>query len=114
MKLLLFFLSLAALVAVAGLSGQKESRLLLLDWASKNPAGRPPLAVLIEMGLRDTSPTPWSNRAVVTGARVVHREGYRFRQGDHLTAGAGWVASSHRALRVPPGNPALARMAGIA
>src|SRR5205823_8128314 len=45
----------------------------------------------------------------------VHREGYRFRpkDGDELTEN-GWKASSHRGLRVPARNPAVARIEGIA
>ncbi|HEY1381744.1 MAG TPA: hypothetical protein VGF55_33405, partial [Gemmataceae bacterium] len=50
----------------------------------------------------------------VQGARVVHREGYRFRDGDRLVAPDAWEASSHRPLRVPPRQPAVARMEGMA
>ena len=56
------------------------------------------------------------HRATVTGARVVHREGYRFRsgEGDKLTDPDGWQASSHRGLRLPPRQPALLRLEPIA
>src|SRR5262249_19365264 len=74
----------------------------------------PPAAVLIEMGLKDERPTDWSSRAAVAGAKVVHREGYRFRREDRLTDPGGWKASSHRGLRLPPRNPVTARLEGIA
>jgi len=106
--------AVSAMIAVAALSEQKKSALLLLDWANRGPKERPPSAVLIEFGLKDKTPEKWSGRAVVTGAKVVHREGYRFRPADKLLDKDGWETSSHRGLRVPPRNPAVARMEGIA
>src|SRR5262245_18589535 len=113
-----YALSLAALglmlvIAAVG-SQQPKPRLLLLDWAAKAQESTPPAAVLIELGVKDARPTAWSGRATITGARVVHRQGYRFRDGDQLAAPDGWQASSHRPLRAPPRNPAVAAMEGMA
>jgi hypothetical protein len=110
------FLGLAAasfMIAVAAVSSPKGQRLLVLDWASKIPAEAPPVAVLIDLGLTDDRPTSWSGQVEVQGATVVHREGYRFRAGDHLGGDTSWVASSHRPIALPLRNPALARMEGI-
>src|SRR5262249_51338202 len=51
-------------------------------------------------------------RASVKGAKVVHREGYRFRPaaGDKLGDPDAWTASSHRGLRLPPKNPAALKL----
>src|SRR5438270_308047 len=105
---------LAAMIAVAAVSARKKPRLLVLEWASKAKTQTPPVAVLIEMGLTDDKPASWSGRATVAGAKVVHREGYRFRDGDRLVEPDAWHASSHRPIKLPPRNPALARMEGIA
>jgi hypothetical protein len=113
-RFVLLVASAGALVAAAAFHRQQPPKLLLLEWASKANLGTPPVAVLIEMGLKDDKPTPWAGRATVTGAKVVHREGYRFRTDDRLTGDDGWEASSHRGLRVPARNPAVAKMEGIA
>src|SRR5688572_4280133 len=84
------------LIALAATASQKKDGLLLLEWAAKAPAETPPVALLIEMGLTDEKPTPWASRASVSGAKVAHREGYRFRDGDKLVEPNGWEASSHR------------------
>jgi hypothetical protein len=112
----LLFTATAVMVVVATLGMQKKSKsgLLLLEWAAKGDKTAPPTAVLLEMGLKDVRPVDWSGRAKVTGAKVVHREGYRFRKGDELTDPDGWKASSHRGLRIPPRMPVIARMEGIA
>jgi hypothetical protein len=87
------------MVAIAAIGQQKAAqKLLLLDWAGKAQEKAPPLAILIEMGLKDAQPKNWSAKAKVDGAKVVHREGYRFRDGDKLTAD-GWEVSSHKPLR---------------
>ena len=107
--------TVAGLIAAAAMSfTPPKASLLLLDWASKSKAERPPTAVLIEMGLKDETPTVWSSRATVAGAKVVHREGYRFRDGDKLTEPDGWEASSRHALKAPKGMPAVTRQEGIA
>jgi hypothetical protein len=86
----------------------------LLDWANRGPKDRPPTAVLIELGMKDKTPEKWPGRAVVHGAKVVRREGYRFRPEDKLLDKDRWEAYSHRGLRVPPRNAAVARMEPIA
>jgi hypothetical protein len=111
---LLVLVAVAAMLTVAALSQQKKADLLLLDWARRGAKEPPPVAVLIEWGLKDKEPSKWSGRAAVRGARVLHREGYRFREGDKLLDKDGWEMSSHRGLRVPPRNPAIGRMEGIA
>ncbi|HTU17494.1 MAG TPA: hypothetical protein VMG10_05470 [Gemmataceae bacterium] len=99
------------MVAVAALSEKKKPDLLLLDWANRGSKERPPAAVLIEMGTKDKQPAKWSGRAVVTGAKVVHREGYRFRPDDKLRDPDRWELSSHWGLRA--GNAVVRRMEGI-
>ncbi len=114
-KWVLLVAAVAGLVAAAAMSfAPPKPSLLLLDWASKGKADKPPTAVLIEMGLKDDAPTSWSSRATVTGANVVHREGYRFRDGDKLKEPDGWEASSRHALMAPKGQPAVTRQEGIA
>jgi hypothetical protein len=91
--------SVAAML-LANLAAQKKpEKLLVLDWAARSHEPAPPVAVLVEMGLKDAVAKDWSGQAVVRGARVVHREGYRFRKGDELVGSDGWKASSHRPLR---------------
>src|SRR5579859_7707413 len=91
-------------------------KLLVLDWAAKSSLAKPPTAILIEFGMKDTAPTDWTGSATVKGAKIVHREGYRFREkaGDKLTDPDGWTMKSHRGMRVPPNQPAVAKMEGIA
>jgi hypothetical protein len=118
-----FLLAVAAVGVMIGLGvlaqPKKPPRLLLLEWAHKSKAKRPPAAVLIEMGLKDKVPTPHRGRAVVKGAKVVRREGYRFRptekgKRDRLVEPDGWSVWSHRGLRAPPRNPVVNRLEGIA
>jgi hypothetical protein len=113
-KIVLVFVIVSAMVAVAALSEKKKPGLLLLEWANRGPKDHPPAAILIEMGMKDKDPEKWSGRALVHGAKVVHREGYRFRPDDKLLDPDRWEASSHRGLRVPSRNPAVSRMEGIA
>jgi hypothetical protein len=102
------------MVALAALPSQRRPGLLILDWARKAQMETPPVAVLIEMGLLDKKPLDWSGQATVSGAKVVQREGYRFRKDDALTGTTGWQASSHTGLRVPPKSPQVSKMEGIA
>src|SRR4051794_4149489 len=104
------------MIFIAAFGSQKKaSGLLLLDWAAKADEKAPPVAVLIELGLKDNKPTPWPGSATVKGAKVVHREGYRFRADDALVAPDSWKATSHRPLRLPPKpQPALTKTEGIA
>jgi hypothetical protein len=113
-SIVLVVVAVAAMVAVAALSEKKQSSLLLLDWANRGPKERPPAAVLIEMGAKDKQPAKWSGRAVVNGAKVIHREGYRLRPDDKLSDPDRWELSSHWGVLVPPRNPAVARMEGVA
>jgi hypothetical protein len=113
-SIVLVLAAVAAMVAVAALSESKKANLLLLDWAKRGSKERPPTAVLIEMGLKDKTPEKWSGRVSVTGAKIVHREGYRFRPDDKLLDKDRWEASSHHGLRVPQRRPDVARMEGIA
>jgi hypothetical protein len=101
------------MIAFAAMGSQKKSGLLVLEWAGKASPEQPPLALLIELGRKDTKPAPWSGRAVVAGAKVVHREGYCFQDKDKLVAPDAWEASSHRPIRVPRNNAALAATEGI-
>ncbi len=108
-------LAAVVLLSLAVLASQKKGGdLLLLTWAAKARTEPAPVAVLVEMGLRDARPHDWSGRATVTGARVVHREGYRFRPADKLDGADGWKASSHFGLRVPPRAPAIRLMEPLA
>jgi hypothetical protein len=112
---LLFMVACGAMGALAAFAPQREQpKLLLLDWAAKAGSETPPVAVLIELGLKDDKPQDWSGRASVNGAKVVHREGYRFRDGDKLVEPDAWEVSSHRPLRAPQVQPAVIRMEGFA
>jgi hypothetical protein len=103
-----------ATIALAALAAPRNQGLLLLDWAGKGSHEAPPLAVLVEMGLKDDQPTDWSGTATVRGAKVVLREGYRFRKQDRLIEPNGWKASSRRGIKVPPRQPQIARTEPIA
>jgi hypothetical protein len=100
----LLLAAVAVMIGVVAIAQIKKSELLVLQWAKKAPAETPPVAVLIEMGLKDAKPRTWNGRAVITGAKVVHREGYRFREGDRLVEPDAWTASSHRPMRPPAQN----------
>jgi hypothetical protein len=109
-RLLLALGALATMVVVAALSVPRgQTELLVLNWASKARVEKPPVAILIEMGLKDRRTRDWSGRAQVVGAKVVHREGYRFRSEDRLTGTDGWRATSHRGMRNPRGPLAFRR-----
>ena len=105
----LFLAVTGAMIAIATLAAQKKSTLLLLDWAAKG-AKEAPVAILIEFGLKDQEPTAWSGRATVQGAKVVHREGYRFKDNDKLVDPNGWQASTHRQPQRPNMAPVMRRL----
>jgi hypothetical protein len=106
---LILLTALGVMISLAALASQKNTSLLLLDWSAKAPRERTPVAVLIEVGLKDDAPTLWNNRATVAGARVVHREGYRFRTNDKLTEPSGWEINTRRPVaNVGLRNPAMA------
>lgn len=113
----LFLTAVCVMIAVAALGFQQKpaaTQLLLLEWAHKANLPTPPTAILIELGVKDATPRDWSGTAAVTGAKVVHREGYRFRtkENDKLTDPDGWQAASHRPLRLGPQKkkPQLAKL----
>lgn len=95
---------MAAIAALAQQKGEQPKGLLLLDWASQAKEAAPPVAILIEMGIKDAQPKNWSGKAAIEGAKLAGREGYRFRDGDKLTGG-GWEASSHKPMRGPGQMP---------
>ncbi len=99
--------ALGIMAGVAALALQKPAadKLLVLEWAHKAKDETPPVAVLIEMGFKDTEVKSWSGKAAVSGAKVIHREGYRFRKEDKLLDPDGWKASSHKPLMAPPNQP---------
>jgi len=107
---------IAVFAAVYAQKQPANGKLLILEWANKSSLDTPPVAILIEFGQKDTNPTDWSGKATVTGAKIVHREGYRFRtkDGDKLDDPDGWTMKSHRGMRVPQGNPAVSKMEGLA
>src|SRR6516162_6897529 len=109
-------IGIAVFAAVYAQKQPANCKLLILEWANKSSLETPPVAILIEFGQKDINPTDCSGKATVTGAKIVHREGYRFRtkDGDKLDDPDGWTMKSHRGMRVPPGNPAVSKMEGIA
>jgi hypothetical protein len=113
-RCVLLLATTAAMITLAALAAPKKNGLLVLDWAAQAADETPPVAVLIEMGFKDAQATNWSGKAAVRGAKVVGREGYRFRAEDKLVDPDGWQASSHRGLRVPPRQPAVNKLEGIA
>jgi hypothetical protein len=94
----LLLVAVGTMISLVGLASQKRPGLLVLDWASKSIPEKPPVAVLIEMGLKDEKPTSWNNQAAIAGAKVVHREGYRFRSKDKLTEPNGWEITTQLAV----------------
>jgi hypothetical protein len=114
-KLFLSLAVLSAMIAIAALAQKKEKTVspLPLQWAHQAQLEKPAVALLVEMGLKDTAPVKYQGQALVQGARVVHREGYRFRPEDKLQGTDSWAVSSHRPIRMPGRNPVLARLLGI-
>jgi hypothetical protein len=119
---LALLLSVAGVVLAGALSSQSQPRLLLLDWAGKAKPIGAPVAVLIEMGLKDKEPAKWSGHVTVEGGKIVGSEGYRFEAGDKVVSPDGWEASSHYAVtnpailrRIPQltGNKAAVRPGGV-
>lgn len=109
------FLTVAGIMAAAVVLGARSTGdLPSREWARKASGQVPATAILLEFGLDDEKPTPWSGRAKVSGARVVHREGYRFHEKDRLVELDAWTISSHRPFRLPKGQPALTALEGLA
>src|SRR5436853_7589967 len=53
---------MVAMIALAALGAPKKPGLLLLDWATRSSTEPPPVAILIEMGLKDERPRSGSHR----------------------------------------------------
>jgi hypothetical protein len=113
-RILSLVATIALLAVVIALSMQPAPSFPLLDWAKKAKAEKARIAVLLEFGLKDDVGRDWSGDAVVSGAKVVHREGYRFRDDDALTKPSGWKAKSRPQVRVPKGQPAISKMVPVA
>src|SRR5262245_22779660 len=111
---LLLVASFTVMALVAAFAWQPPEAANPQRWASKAKAETPTVAVLLEFGVKDVNIRDWSGRAIVDGAKVVKRQGYRFRSGDKLHEPEGWEAFSHRAIRVPKGQPAVAKLEPIA
>lgn len=111
-KCLLGFACGIVVIGLVVIAQHGRQELLLLRWAKAGSASSVPVAVLMELGLTDSEPADWSGRASIRGGRIVHREGYRFRDNDAIQ-GDSWSARSHRPIRLPKGQPALARLEGI-
>jgi hypothetical protein len=111
---LLLVTTLAVMIGVSALALPRAEPPLVNNWASNASADKPAVAVLIEMGIKDPAPRDWSGKAAVSGAKVVNREGYRFRTEDQLQADGRWKAASHRAIRAPKGNPVVNKMEPVA
>ncbi|MCS7166702.1 MAG: hypothetical protein RMI91_00045 [Gemmatales bacterium] len=94
------------------LAQPKPQGLLVLQWARASQEQAHAVAVLLEMGLTDTEPSDWSGRAHLVGGKIVHREGYHFRDTDAIRGDA-WSAHTRRPIRLPKGQPAVARLEGI-
>src|SRR5262245_33696509 len=111
---LLLVASFAVMGLVAAFAWQRPEAGNPHAWASKAKAETPTVAVLLEFGVKDINIRDWSGRATVEGAKVVKREGYRFRTGDKLHEPEGWEAFSHRAIRAPKGQPQVSKLEPIA
>ncbi len=92
------------------------------QWFKKAYPEKKTIAILLEMGIQDAKLTDYSGKAIIQGAKVVHREGYRFIKNplkkksfpDELIEPDRWRASSHRAFKMPPSSPALNKLEKIA
>jgi hypothetical protein len=94
-KATLVLAAAVTMLAVALLAVQKKpNQLLLLDWSAKAGEAKAPVAVLVELGLKDKEATVWEGHVSVTGAKVVRREGYRFHAADKLADPDGFKATT--------------------
>lgn len=109
-RILSFGLALVLVLVITVFALQPGGGFPLLDWAKKAKAGKLPISVLLEFGHTDISFRDWSGQATVTGAKVLGREGYRFRDEDKLIGANAWQAKSRAPIRAPKGKPALAKM----
>ena len=115
--------TIGLIVVVIVFALQPQPSLPLLDWAKKAAPEKARIALLLEFGHKDVTGSDWSGRAVVTGAKVVHREGYRFRDADKVQAepvdkdGAtviSWQAKTRPPVRAPRGMPAITKLEPVA
>jgi len=75
------------------------------------------MAILLEFGTKDIAGRDWSGQAVVSGAKIVHSEGYRFRPDDKVEAkgeAISWQAKTRPPLRAPKGQPAITKLEPVA
>ena len=71
---ILVLVALSVMVAVAAVGLRPAGKgLLLLEWAGKASKTPPPRAILIELGLKDVTPTSWSGSARITKSRMKPR-----------------------------------------
>jgi hypothetical protein len=114
-RILLFGVALGIMAAVSAVAFQQPKQSFpYLDWAKAAAPEKNMSAIVLEFGLKDANSRDWSGTASASGAKIVHREGYRFRAEDKLVGADGWEAMSHRGIRVPPGQPAVSKMEPIA
>ncbi len=114
-RLLSLTFALATMAAISAVAFQQpRPSFTFLDWAKEAAHEKPTVALLLEFGLNDANVRDWSGAAQVSGAKVVNREGYRFRSEDKLVGADAWEAHSHRAIRLPKGQPAVSKMEPIA
>jgi hypothetical protein len=115
-RILILGATLGAMAAVVALAIQDQEGGVHpgLEWANRAKPGKATSAILLEFGVRDANVRDWSGKIGVSGATVLRREGYRFRETDKLVGDDGWQASSHRAIRGAKGNPVVAKIEPIA
>src|SRR5207247_2475120 len=113
-RALLIVASFSVMALVAAFAWQRPEPNTPQAWASRAMAETPTVAVLVEFGVKDKEARDWSGQATVDGAKVVNREGYRFRKGDKLVNPNAWEASSRRAIRAPKGMPQITKLEPIA
>src|SRR5438128_257767 len=115
MKRVLSLVAAVAIVVVAVVYAlQPAASFPLLDWAKKAAPGKSRVAILLEFGHKDAVGRAWSGQATITGAKVVHREGYRFREDDKLVGDNGWQAKTRPPMRAPKGQPAVTKLEPVA
>jgi hypothetical protein len=118
MKRILLLVAAIAIVLVAvAFALQNPAAYPLLDWAKKASPGKPRVAILLEFGHKDVAGRDWSGQAVLTGAKLVHSEGYRFRDDDKVNAKGeviSWQAKTRPPVRTPKGQPAISKLEPVA
>src|SRR2546421_2496194 len=106
-RIFLLGIALGIMAAISAVAFQQpRPTFTFLDWAKEAAPEKPTAAVVLEFGLNDANGRDWSGAVQVSGAKVVHREGYRFRSEDKLVGADAWEAHSHPAIRLTNGQPA--------